>query len=245
MTDLHWWSCILISAVAAAVTLVCTPVALRLAKRWNCFDKPAAGKSHRAPVPYLGGSAIVISFVLVAVVAGRVETFRPAICTRSGSVPCHGRGPGRTGSRRRPPGAEPVASARSRDRRWNRSVDDNQHVVASGSPTAAGRCDGLLGGDRHQLLQPARQHGRPGGRHRCRVVNLSLCSSPGRRSVRAGVLCAGAGGLRSRFSPVQLPSCAYLHGRLGKLVPRVRTGGSESRHSFFELHTGDPSWFRC
>jgi UDP-GlcNAc:undecaprenyl-phosphate GlcNAc-1-phosphate transferase len=73
MTDLHWWSCILISAVAAAVTLVCTPVALRLAKRWNCFDKPAAGKSHRAPVPYLGGSAIVISFVLVAVVAGRVK----------------------------------------------------------------------------------------------------------------------------------------------------------------------------
>ena len=74
MTDLHWWSCILAFAVAALLTLVCTPVALRLAKRWNCFDIPAAGKSHRAPIPYLGGSAIVISFVLVAVVAGLVET---------------------------------------------------------------------------------------------------------------------------------------------------------------------------
>ena len=74
MTDLHWWSCILAFAVAALLTLVCTPVALRLAKRWHCFDIPAAGKSHRAPVPYLGGSAIVISFVLVAVVAGLVET---------------------------------------------------------------------------------------------------------------------------------------------------------------------------
>ena len=74
MTDLHWWSCILIFGVAALVTLVCTPVALRVAKRWNCFDTPAAGKSHRAPVPYLGGAAMVISFVLVAVVAGLVET---------------------------------------------------------------------------------------------------------------------------------------------------------------------------
>jgi UDP-GlcNAc:undecaprenyl-phosphate GlcNAc-1-phosphate transferase len=74
MTDLHWWSCILAFAVAALLTLVCTPVALRLAKRWNCFDIPAAGKSHRAPVPYLGGPAMVVSFVLVAVVAGLVET---------------------------------------------------------------------------------------------------------------------------------------------------------------------------
>ncbi len=74
MTDLQWWSCILAFAVAALVTLVCTPVALRVAKRLDCFDTPAAGKSHRAPVPYLGGSVMVISFVLVAVVAGLVET---------------------------------------------------------------------------------------------------------------------------------------------------------------------------
>ena len=74
MTDLHWWSCILIFFVAALLTLVCTPVALRVAKRWRFFDIPAAGKSHQAPVPYLGGSAIVISFVSVAVVAGLFET---------------------------------------------------------------------------------------------------------------------------------------------------------------------------
>jgi len=74
MTDLHWWSCILAFAVAALVTLVCTPVALRVAKRWNCFDIPAAGKSHKVPIPYLGGLAMVIPFVLVAVVAGLVET---------------------------------------------------------------------------------------------------------------------------------------------------------------------------
>ena len=73
MTDLHWWSCILAFGVAALVTLVCTPVALQVAKRFDCFDIPAGGKSHQAPVPYLGGSAMVISFVLVAVVAGAIE----------------------------------------------------------------------------------------------------------------------------------------------------------------------------
>ncbi len=74
MTDLNWWSSVLAFGVAALVTLVCTPVALRAAKRWHCFDIPAGGKSHEAPVPYLGGSAMVFSFVLVAVVAGLVET---------------------------------------------------------------------------------------------------------------------------------------------------------------------------
>ncbi len=74
MIDLHWWSCILIFGMAAVLTLVCTPVALRLAKRLHCFDIPAAGKSHQAPIPYLGGLAIVIPFVLIAVVAGLVGT---------------------------------------------------------------------------------------------------------------------------------------------------------------------------
>jgi len=74
MTDLHWWSCLLIFGVAALLTLACLPLALRAAKRWNCFDIPAAGKSQQTPVPYLGGSAVVISFVFVAVVAAFVET---------------------------------------------------------------------------------------------------------------------------------------------------------------------------
>jgi UDP-GlcNAc:undecaprenyl-phosphate/decaprenyl-phosphate GlcNAc-1-phosphate transferase len=74
MIHLHWWSCILIFGVAATVTLVCTPIALRVAKHWKIFDIPGAGKSHKAPIPYLGGSAIVISFVLLTVVAGLVET---------------------------------------------------------------------------------------------------------------------------------------------------------------------------
>jgi UDP-GlcNAc:undecaprenyl-phosphate/decaprenyl-phosphate GlcNAc-1-phosphate transferase len=74
MIDLPWWSCILIFGVAAALTVVCTPVALRLAKRLDYFDTPTAGKSQQAPVPYLGGLAIVVPFVLIAVVAGLVGT---------------------------------------------------------------------------------------------------------------------------------------------------------------------------
>src|ERR1700693_1012413 len=74
MIDLPWWSCILMFGVAAALTVVCTPVAIRLAERLECFDTPAAGKSHRAPVPYLGGLVIVVPFVLIAVVAGLVGT---------------------------------------------------------------------------------------------------------------------------------------------------------------------------
>jgi UDP-GlcNAc:undecaprenyl-phosphate GlcNAc-1-phosphate transferase len=74
MTDLNWWSSVLAFGVAALVTLLCTPVALRVATRFHCFDIPGGGKSHQAPVPYLGGSAMVVSFVLVAVVAGLVET---------------------------------------------------------------------------------------------------------------------------------------------------------------------------
>src|ERR1700735_2468251 len=74
MIDLQWWSCILIFGVAAALTVVCTPVALRLAKRLDAFDAPTVGKSHGAPVPYLGGLAMVVPFVLIAVVAGLVGT---------------------------------------------------------------------------------------------------------------------------------------------------------------------------
>ena len=51
------------------VALLCTPVAIRLAKRLDVLDVPAAGKSHKTPVPYLGGSAMVISFLVAAVLA--------------------------------------------------------------------------------------------------------------------------------------------------------------------------------
>ena len=106
MTDLHWWSCVLIFGVAALVTLVCIPVALRVAKRLDCFDVPAAGKSTGArPLPRWLGHCH-----LVRLGRRRGRTRRdigPPRRAQSGSVPRHGRWPGRVGSCRRPPGTEP------------------------------------------------------------------------------------------------------------------------------------------
>jgi len=50
---------------ASILSLVLTPVVLRFALRKGVLDLPGAHKSHSDPVPYLGGLAIVGSFVAV------------------------------------------------------------------------------------------------------------------------------------------------------------------------------------
>lgn len=59
------WALAFLTAVSLA--LVGTPVLRRLAVATGFVDQPAARKSHRRPVPYLGGIAIIAS-VLVALV---------------------------------------------------------------------------------------------------------------------------------------------------------------------------------
>lgn len=51
---------------AFAVTLVATPLALRLAVRFDVFDHPSVAdhKAHGSPVPYLGGLAILAAFAV-------------------------------------------------------------------------------------------------------------------------------------------------------------------------------------
>lgn len=56
-------------AVALASALVATPIARRLALRLGIVDVPSERKSHTDPVPYLGGLAIILAFV-VAMLAG-------------------------------------------------------------------------------------------------------------------------------------------------------------------------------
>lgn len=57
-----------------ALTLVLTPLCLRYAVRHGVLDRPARGKAHTVPVPYLGGAAMVAAFSVVllalAAVAG-------------------------------------------------------------------------------------------------------------------------------------------------------------------------------
>lgn len=58
-------------AVALASALIVTPVARKVAIRFEVLDSPSDRKIHADPVPYLGGVAIVFAFA-VAMVGGAV-----------------------------------------------------------------------------------------------------------------------------------------------------------------------------
>jgi UDP-GlcNAc:undecaprenyl-phosphate GlcNAc-1-phosphate transferase len=62
-------------AVAAVVSLVLTPIAIRAAVRLGVLDRPGEHKSHRTPTPYLGGVAIVLAVTLSIALAALL---RPA-----------------------------------------------------------------------------------------------------------------------------------------------------------------------
>ena len=57
--------------VALSAALLVTPLARRTALRLDIIDRPGGRKAHHTPVPYLGGLAIYVGFMLflVAVVA--------------------------------------------------------------------------------------------------------------------------------------------------------------------------------
>ncbi len=74
MSDLSGWHYGAIFAGTAFLSLVLTPLALRLAVRVQILDQPGEDKSHGSPVPYLGGLAIVLAFSAVVVLAA---TLRP------------------------------------------------------------------------------------------------------------------------------------------------------------------------
>ena len=52
-----------------AVALVATPVARRAAIYLDIVDHPGGRKAHGSPVPYLGGVAIYLAFILILVFA--------------------------------------------------------------------------------------------------------------------------------------------------------------------------------
>jgi len=61
---------ILSVGVGAGVALIAVPVAARVARRTGFLDQPVGYKKHGSPTPYLGGSAVVLAFVAVAVAFG-------------------------------------------------------------------------------------------------------------------------------------------------------------------------------
>lgn len=56
--------------VALALTVLTTPWMRHLARRADFVDQPSLRKSHRDPVPYLGGIAIIVSVLMALLVAG-------------------------------------------------------------------------------------------------------------------------------------------------------------------------------
>jgi UDP-GlcNAc:undecaprenyl-phosphate GlcNAc-1-phosphate transferase len=56
--------------VAAAVTYLVTPLAIRVARATGFLDKPAGYKGHGNPTPYLGGSAIMAGVIVAGLAFG-------------------------------------------------------------------------------------------------------------------------------------------------------------------------------
>ena len=67
------WDYLGVFAVTTALTLGLTPLALRVAVRRSILDEPSEIKAQESPVPYLGGIAIVLSFVAVVLGAAAIE----------------------------------------------------------------------------------------------------------------------------------------------------------------------------
>ena len=82
--------------VAAVVTLVTAPIVRRIALRLGIVDQPGPLKTHRSPVPYLGGVAVFLGLIVGPIEADRLGAADPvrrwrsrsgSSTTRAGSPP--------------------------------------------------------------------------------------------------------------------------------------------------------------
>ncbi len=73
MTHLPWWAYMIVFAAPLLLTVVLTPVALHVARRFAILDVPTGNKAHQSPVPYLGGAAIVVAFSLIVMGAAIIR----------------------------------------------------------------------------------------------------------------------------------------------------------------------------
>src|SRR5215210_8138812 len=62
--------------VALALVYSATPLAIRVADRLQFYDKPAGYQGHGRPTPYLGGSAVMVGFLLALVVVSIADWAR-------------------------------------------------------------------------------------------------------------------------------------------------------------------------
>ena len=72
--DGGWWQYLGVFLGSLVLSLFLTPLAIRVALRNRILDQPGDHKSHSAPVPYLGGIAIVLSFAVVVAGAAFLDS---------------------------------------------------------------------------------------------------------------------------------------------------------------------------
>jgi UDP-GlcNAc:undecaprenyl-phosphate GlcNAc-1-phosphate transferase len=58
--------------VALVVSLSATPVAIRLARRTEFYDRPREYRRHASPTPFLGGAAVLVGFLTAALILGNL-----------------------------------------------------------------------------------------------------------------------------------------------------------------------------
>jgi UDP-GlcNAc:undecaprenyl-phosphate GlcNAc-1-phosphate transferase len=67
------WEYAAVFLAALLISLVLTPLMVRVAHRWHVFDHPGDHKSHQSAVPYLGGVAMVAALSVAVLVATLVS----------------------------------------------------------------------------------------------------------------------------------------------------------------------------
>lgn len=68
------------AVIAAALAGAATPTAIRVARRTAFFDQPVGYKGHASPTPYLGGAAVLASFLVAAVAfSGALDRLWPIL----------------------------------------------------------------------------------------------------------------------------------------------------------------------
>jgi UDP-GlcNAc:undecaprenyl-phosphate/decaprenyl-phosphate GlcNAc-1-phosphate transferase len=75
----HYFAYLNVFALALAASLIGTPIARSLARRWGVLDQPSHRKVHIRPTPLLGGLAVYVAFWLAVLLISRFDFARPEV----------------------------------------------------------------------------------------------------------------------------------------------------------------------
>ncbi len=68
-SQVAWWPFVVVFAVGMAFSLIGTPLAAGLGRRWGLVDRPGPRRQHSGVIPRTGGIAIFLAFMAAALLA--------------------------------------------------------------------------------------------------------------------------------------------------------------------------------